>query len=80
MRRSEFVACAHLIQDTGGEERNNREDGDDTHISDEILERMLAYPENDGQDTDEAHPILLECEPVSGWPNGFDFNIPFSVW
>ena len=69
----------HLLKYTCGEECNDRDNRDDAHITDVLLNRMLDTPEHKGDDAHKAYPVLLHGERVPRRPYRLDLNVAFAV-
>lgn len=70
---------AHLFQHTCRKECNDRENGDDTHITNDLMDRVFDTPQANGEQTDKCHPILLESKRFLGRTYSLDFDISLTV-
>lgn len=55
----------HLLEYTRSEKRDDRNDGDNPHITNPFLDGMFDNPESDSGDTYEGHPPLLPGEVIA---------------
>lgn len=70
---------ANLLQNACGEESDDWNDSNNSHVSDIIFDTMFHTPERDSDQTNKGNPILLQAEPVPRRSNGLDFDFAFSV-
>ena len=69
----------HLLENSRREERDDRNDSDDTHVTNPFLDFMLDTPKRNSSNADETHPELLECERISRRPDRPDLDFAVAV-
>lgn len=68
----------YLLQDTCSEERNDRNDGNDAHIANPLLNAVFDDPESDRDNAYERYPPLLHGEAFTCGANALDLEVTIS--
>jgi hypothetical protein len=73
------VHATHLLQHPGREKRHDRQDGDDPHITNHLLDPVLHAPQSDSNQTHERDPPLFQCKWFLGRAYRLDLDVPFAI-
>ena len=68
----------HLLQDATSEKCNNRNDGNDAHIANPLLDGVFNDPETDCGHAYERYPPLLYSKAFACWANVLYLEIAIS--
>lgn len=68
----------NLLQDTCSEKRDDRNDGNDAHIANPLLDAVFDNPESDRDNAYKRYPPLLQSEAFTRRANALDLKITIS--